>query len=874
MRNWVFACLLGTLSFGCNSANEFTQETNVLFPNTTEEVGATDLGPGFTHYENKEGSVRLGVKKEMLGEELLFLANAVDHSEQPSWNGLRSRIITLEKMDGKIHMFERTNPDMNLQEDRTFLMTSFEIVRETEDTVFISFHEGMDELFYTSDWTSAGDEEPGFASWVDTWAWPTDDGFIASMERQGDYTVINHIFNVENQDAWSLELIYALTKYQPDPDYPPMAHPYTLDRMGFFATHALFAPNDVHDRQYVSRWNPANKVTWAISANTPPEYRQAVYDGINYWNRALGRTGDNAFLEIIDGPEGVVAPHYGYNMVQWVPNDSAGAAYADAQMDPRTGETLHANVFMASAFVAGGKSAARRIIRRIHGTLDHGNSDQHVGLQFDAWSSAKRCHFEYAQAQRDGYTQLLSLAENDAQILQVSQDYLREVVAHEIGHNLGLRHNFAGSTAARFDFHQRNAMFEAYVDEGDYPADAVGSSSVMDYSRFVEATMAGGRMRRNLEPGMYDILMTRMLYNAEIPTRNEIPLFCTDDHVWAGANAGIWQDCKKWDVGASPLVPGAVFGQTRLRNAAYYLLEDFIWEKLAEDYLLDEFPMTPSEDASGVFRERADTITALEYNAVWLGVERSFAVVDETNTEEYKEAMKTFINSEIESIGGLNQVFFPVQADWKSQFITEFTQRINEPTARSGMGWNDLPYEFTDADIDIAMSRAERYADKYFEALTVADVTSLMPLTTPFSKGLISDSIEAVHTERQNSYLFTQALTSRPLILEFKLPAPDNPETLISTSGELPRFAYPDAARLAALSLLSAGFSENPDFGKAALEDHAVMWKNLMESAYDYLSFDPETLDMDAQNTEVQEWFTTQSAITEALSEYLPEPVE
>ena len=43
-------------------------------------------------------------------------------------------------------------------------------------------------------------------------------------------------------------------------------------------------------------------------------------------------------------------------------------------------------------------------------------------------------------------TQLvLDESQSDASILKMSQDYVREVIAHEVGHTLGLRHNFAGS---------------------------------------------------------------------------------------------------------------------------------------------------------------------------------------------------------------------------------------------------------------------------------------------------------------------------------------------------------------------------------------------------------------------------------------------
>ena len=93
-------------------------------------------------------------------------------------------------------------------------------------------------------------------------------------------------------------------------------------------------------------------IVFAISSNTPKEYRESVREGVLYWNKAFGREQ----IKVIIAPEGVSAPHPDYNVIQWANWDQAGFAYADAQMDPRTGEILHAQVFRA-----GGQAGAHQL---------------------------------------------------------------------------------------------------------------------------------------------------------------------------------------------------------------------------------------------------------------------------------------------------------------------------------------------------------------------------------------------------------------------------------------------------------------------------------------------------------------------------------
>ena len=95
------------------------------------------------------------------------------------------------------------------------------------------------------------------------------------------------------------------------------------------------------------------------------------------------------------------------------------------------------------------------------------------------------------------------------------EEYYLETIAHEVGHVLGLRYNFKGSTQL----------------------DAMGhSASVMDYLPRGE--------RSNYEgPGVYDIAAIRWGYFGESP-REELP-FCTDEDLWT-----VW-NCSQGEYGDS-----------------------------------------------------------------------------------------------------------------------------------------------------------------------------------------------------------------------------------------------------------------------------------------------------------------------------------
>ncbi|MFC7498217.1 zinc-dependent metalloprotease [Enterovirga sp. GCM10030262] len=231
----------------------------------------------------------------------------------------------------------------------------------------------------------------------------------------------------------------------PEPGYRP--RPFD-PRTGSFATQVLDYSAPLGEpivRELVNRFRlekidpdaPRSRVrepiVFYIDRSAPEPVRTALYEGANWWKQAFEDAGyiDAYRVEIL--PEDVDPLDIRYNVVNWVNRATRGWSYGQAIEDPRTGEIIKGNVLLGSLRV---------------------RQDM---LIFESLVGADKVG---------------TGGSNDPVIAALAR--LRQLAAHEVGHALGLAHNFSASTQGRYSVMDYPAPRVTLVDGVPSLTDAYG----------------------------------------------------------------------------------------------------------------------------------------------------------------------------------------------------------------------------------------------------------------------------------------------------------------------------------------------------------------------------------------------------------------
>ncbi|HBY62558.1 MAG TPA: peptidase, partial [Solibacterales bacterium] len=153
---------------------------------------------------------------------------------------------------------------------------------------------------------------------------------------------------------------------------------------------------------------PVKPIVYYLDRGTPEPVRSALLEGARWWAQAFEAAGFRNAYRVELMPEGADPMDVRYNVIQWVHRSTRGWSYGASVSDPRTGEILKGHVTLGSLRV---------------------RQDYLIAEAFLAPHEAGK--------PLDPAMERMALAR------------LRQLSAHEVGHTLGLSHNYAASTRNR-----------------------------------------------------------------------------------------------------------------------------------------------------------------------------------------------------------------------------------------------------------------------------------------------------------------------------------------------------------------------------------------------------------------------------------------
>jgi hypothetical protein len=149
---------------------------------------------------------------------------------------------------------------------------------------------------------------------------------------------------------------------------------------------------------------PVKPIIYYVDRGAPEPVRSALIEGAAWWNQAFEAAGYKNAFQVKLLPEDADPMDVRYNIIQWIHRSTRGWSYGSSISDPRTGEIIKGQVSLGSL--------------------------------------RDRQDFLIAEGLVQPYEDGKPVSDK---MMKLAIARLRQLSAHEVGHTLGLQHNFASS---------------------------------------------------------------------------------------------------------------------------------------------------------------------------------------------------------------------------------------------------------------------------------------------------------------------------------------------------------------------------------------------------------------------------------------------
>ena len=326
---------------------------------------------------------------------------------------------------------------------------------------------------------------------------------------------VNFVFSnssnkpIENQDSRnnSISLRFSFINY-PENNFETRMED---QRIGFFSERKtnLSSIDITPYEDLINKWRlekkdknkeksaPIKPILFWIENTTPYELRPIIKNAVLAWNIAFEEAGFIDAIEVKIQPDDAEwsAGDIRYNVLRWTssPNPPFGG-YGPSFTNPRTGEILGADIMLEWIYLTN-----RVRYSEIFENQESSNNDF--------------CHNSLVKQENRIFGKLAAeaLDLNENEISRLYEEDLYQLILHEVGHTLGLNHNFAASTLhTNSDVHNPEITYKEGL-----------SSSVMDYHALNIAPLGVKQGQyADIKPGKYDILAIKYGYTPNLSKKD------------------------------------------------------------------------------------------------------------------------------------------------------------------------------------------------------------------------------------------------------------------------------------------------------------------------------------------------------------------